>query len=459
MKKRKIIAFLLAFILLMQLLCIGVMAEELEDAPDESEAVEEVEEEEIPEEPELEPAPELVCKGAILMELNSGSTVYEFHADDRLYPASLTKIMTCLLALEKGNLSDEITVDGALLEGLDEDASVAGLVDGEKLTLEELLYCVMVPSANDASIVVADHIAGSVDAFVDMMNDKAAELGCRDTHFMNPDGLHDENHYTTARDMAIITKAALESETFRTMCATSTHELPANNISDSRMLYTTNYFLSTIISTKYYWEKVSGVKTGFTTPAGRCLVTLVEEGSFSYLSVVLGAETPYDENGEPVYGSFTESRKLLEYGLDNFAFASVLSHLNPVAQVPVQGGKVGSVVIAPADDINALLPANYNEDKIAVSYELTNADGLTAPLAANEVVGTVTVTYDGKPVGQTDARTIAAVERRTILSTPQDDDSGVLRLIPILIIILAVILLLIAWLNRRAGRRRRKKRK
>ncbi len=450
MKNRKILALLLCFLLLLQLFAVPVFAdgEDLE---------EEVQAEEEETEDVLLP-PDLNCKGAILVELNSDSTVFELNADERLYPASLTKIMTCLLALEHGNLSDVITVDGSLLEDMDEDASAVGLQDGEILTLEELLYCVMVPSANDASIVVADHIGGSVEKFVDMMNQKAIELGCTGTHFVNPDGLHDDDHYTTPRDMAIITKAALESETFRTICGTSVHELPETNAHSKQMLYTTNYFLSTILTPDYYWEKVSGVKTGFTTPAGRCLVSLVEEGEYRYLSVVMGCEDEYNEGGFPIYGSFIESRRLLEYGLENFTFAAVLSHLSPIAQVPVSSGAVSSVVVAPEKDINALLPLSYDPAKIQVSYTLDEGESLTAPLTADQIVGTATVTYEGKVVGQTGVRTIAAVERNKIMAVPTKDDPAFLRLVPLVIIVIALILLLISWLNRRAGRKRRRRR-
>ena len=453
MKNRKFFALLLCFLLALQLLILPVMAEEAESEEEE----EVLTEEEAPAEAEQEGVllpPEINCKGAILVELNSDSTVFELNADERLYPASLTKIMTCLLALEHGNLSDVITVDGSLFADMDEDASAVGLQDGELLTLEELLYCVMVPSANDASLVVADHIGGSVEKFVDMMNQKAIELGCTGTHFVNPDGLHDENHYTTPRDMAIITKAALESETFRTICGTSVHELPETNAHSKQMLYTTNYFLSTILTPDYYWEKVSGVKTGFTTPAGRCLVSLVDEGEYRYLSVVMGCEDEYNEEGFPIYGSFIESRKLLEYGLDNFTFAAVLSHLSPIAQVPVSSGAVSSVVVAPEKDINALLPLNYDPAKIQVSYTLDEGESLTAPLAADQVVGTATVTYEGKVVGQTGVRTIAAVDRNKIMAVPTKDDPAFLRLVPVILIVVAVIALLISWRSRKAGRRR-----
>ena len=465
MKKYRFFALILSVLTILQLLIPAAGAEEYveEYDPAYDEAYAEAEETEDAvdaeaAEAEVQPGlpPELVCKGAILMELNSDSTVFEYNADARLFPASLTKIMTCMLALEHGNLSDEVTVDGALIEGMDEDASTINLVDGETMSLEEMLYAVMVPSANDASIVVAAHIAGSVEKFVEMMNTKAQELGCTGTHFVNPDGLHDENHYTTPRDMAVITKAALQSETFRTICATSVHELPETNASAARMVYTTNYFMSTIITPDYYWEKVSGVKTGFTTPAGRCLVSLVDEGEYRYLSVVMGAETLYNEDGYPIYGSFTESRKLLEYGLDNFRFAAVLSHLNPIAQVPVSSGAVKSVVVAPVDDVKALLPRNFEESKIRIEHTLNGGEALTAPLKADEVVGTATVTYEGRVVGRTDIRTVSAVERNKILATPTKDDPAFLRLVPIVIIVVALILLFLSWRSRRRTRRRRR---
>ena len=468
MKKRRIISLFLTLLLLLQLFALptwateeAAAAETTEETTQEpvEESAEAAESPESETEPETTPPLELHCKGAMLVELNSNTVVYEMNADERLYPASLTKIMTCLVALERGNLTDVVEVDGALFEGMDADASIVGLLPGEKLSLEELLYCLMVPSANDASLVIGAHIAGSVEAFVELMNQKAQELGCTGTHFVNPDGLHDDEHYTTARDMITITKAALQSETFRTLCGTAAHEVPETNASSSRMIYTTNYFMSSIITSKYYWEKVSGVKTGFTTPAGRCLVTLVEDGSFSYLSVVLGCETPYDENGEPVYGHFTESRKLLEYGLENFTFVSVLSHLNPIAQVPVSSGAVKSVVVAPAEDISALLPAEYDPAKIGISYTLRDGDVLNAPLSADETVGTVTVTYDGKEVGKTNVRTISAVERNTILAAPTKDDPAFLRLVPIVIIVVAVVLLIIAQVNRARSRKRRRRRR
>ena len=172
----------------------------------------------------------VAAKAALLIDLNTNRVVYEQDADERVYPASLTKIMTCLIALENGNLSDVVTVSESALADLDEDSSVAGLVVGEQMTLENLLYCMMVVSGNDACNVIAEHVAGSVTDFVRMMNQRAYELGCTNTHFNNPHGLHDESHYTTARDLAIITQAALKSENFRQIVDTYEYKLPDDNM-------------------------------------------------------------------------------------------------------------------------------------------------------------------------------------------------------------------------------------
>ena len=219
MKKTNISALLLAALLLIQLLCApvsAVTAEPAADAQADAQTASDNSAEDAAAEADSVPADQLLssreqfsvaAKAALLIDLNTNRVVYEQDADERVYPASLTKIMTCLIALENGNLSDVVTVSESALADLDEDSSVAGLVVGEQMTLENLLYCMMVVSGNDACNVIAEHVAGSVTDFVRMMNQRAYELGCTNTHFNNPHGLHDESHYTTARDLAIITRS------------------------------------------------------------------------------------------------------------------------------------------------------------------------------------------------------------------------------------------------------------
>ena len=251
MKKTKVLSLLLAVFLLLSSLTLPLLAVDAETAEDPEQTQSDgadaaAADDSVPEDQLLSSRTSfsVAAKAALLVDLNTGRTVYEQDADERIYPASLTKIMTCLLALENGNLSDVVTVSASALEDLDIDSSVAGLQVGEQMTLENLLYCMMVVSGNDACNVIAEHIAGSITDFVRMMNQRAYELGCLNTHFSNPHGLHDENHYTTARDLSIITQAALKSENFRQIVDTYEYQLPDDNVRQNiPKLKTTNMLI------------------------------------------------------------------------------------------------------------------------------------------------------------------------------------------------------------------------
>lgn len=190
-----------------------------------------------------DPAPQ--CKAALVIDMNTETTLLDFHADERVYPASTTKIMTALLALEYGKLDEVATVSENAVKSLEGTGSVVSLKAGETFTLDELLHILLIPSSNDASNVIAEHIAGSTDAFVEKMNARAAALGCENTHFMNPHGLHDEEHYTTAADLYKITRAALEYDKFREIVALKEYRVePTPLTEDVRHYYTTNYLLT-----------------------------------------------------------------------------------------------------------------------------------------------------------------------------------------------------------------------
>ena len=244
--------------------------------------------------------PDVEAKAALLIDQKTGAVLYALNEHDELYPASLTKIMTCLLVLEavdegRLTLSQEITATPTALEGLAEDGSTAGIEAGETLTVEELLYCLMVVSANEAGAILAEKISGTVESFVDRMNAKARELGCENTHFMNPHGYHDSQHYTSAWDLYLITKAALEHPMFMTVCDASSHIVPATNLSPERQLNNTNFLIRS--GREYYNPDVHGVKTGSHSQAGNCLVTTAQHASMDLLCVILGADRIQDEKG------------------------------------------------------------------------------------------------------------------------------------------------------------------
>lgn len=366
------------------------------------------------------------AKSAMLIELGTDQILFEQNADQQIYPASLTKVMTCLLTLEHGNLSDVITVSETALQGLSEAGSTADLQVGEQLTLEELLYCMMLVSANEACNIAGEYVAGSVDAFVAMMNERAAELGCTGSHFNNPHGLHDENHYTTARDLSLIVREALKNETFRTITSTVTHEVPATNLSESRSLSTTNLLITP--GSKYYYELAQGVKTGFTSPAGLCLISTASNGKMNLLSVLCGAAYTFLDTGEQENQNFIETKALFEYGFANFSYTKVLTTLYPITQVKVlsSGGPEYSL-LAPDHEVTALLPADFEETDIIQEISLNSPQGVEAPITQGQKLGHVKVSYQDHMLGESDLVAITDIPRSTITPPSSEETKSALQ--------------------------------
>lgn len=357
---------------------------------------------------------------ALLYERSTGTILYSKNADEKMYPASLTKIMTCTLALEYGNLDDIVTVSETaitdpVVSALLEENKKAHLLAGEQLRLEDLLYYLMVESANEASLVVAEHISGSVDAFVDLMNQTASELGCTSTHFANPHGLHNEEHYTTANDLLKITLNALKNKTFCKITNTPSFDLPATNLQEGRTLTSTNKLINNkMASNAYYYSKASGVKTGFTTPAGCCLISTATNDNLNLLSIILKAQNLEDENGNWVYRSFPETINLFEWGFDNYRISTVMSTLYPVAEISVNmAAGSETVALAPTQEVRALMDMNYDTEKVVLDVKL-NADSVDAPVEAGQVLGSVTVSYEGEVIGSSELAAITSVSRSEI---------------------------------------------
>lgn len=341
------------------------------------------------------------CKAALLYELDTETMLYGYNIDQKLYPASLTKVMTCLVALEMcEDLSEVITVPEAIIAEVDPSGSGIDLVAGEEVTMMDLLYGLMVESANDAASVIADHLCGSEEAFVRKMNQRAAQLGCEQTNFVNVHGLHNEEHYTTARDIARIMLACLENETFEELYSTSSYKMAATNKSEARQMYTTNYLISEAILQAYYDTRVIGGKTGSTTPAGRCLVTVSEDNGMRFLCVILGAQIQYGDDGWTVlnYGSFEQTQALLDFGFDHFMPTQVLSPNQMLGQFDVTNGSadVQGVVRGTVDTV---LPADSQLSSVRYEYTL-DRDTLTAPVEAGQPIGIVRVWYQTKCLAQ-----------------------------------------------------------
>lgn len=352
------------------------------------------------------------AKASALIDLDAGALLYGGNIDAQIYPASLTKIMTCMIALERGNLDDILTVSESSQQDLVIGGSTANLKVGEQISLRELLYCVMVSSANEACNVVAEYISGSISGFVALMNEYAAALGMTSTHYANTHGLHSDEHYTTVRDLSTLVRWAWQHELFREFSTVTKHVVPATNLSEERELHTTNYLTSGLVVGKYYYEKAAGIKTGFTSKAGGCLISTAQDGDKHLLSIVVGCDTIENDDGTTTDERFTETKKLLEYGLNHFSLVQVLSDttMAGMPEVLYAEGR-GSVVVRAKDNISVLLPDGFDVSKIEMQVSYTSGPPLEAPLEAGQTVGTVTAVYEGKPIASCDLVTLTAVAR------------------------------------------------
>ena len=404
-------------------------------------------------------APEhpVAAKGAILYELNTDTVLLEQDADARLYPASTTKLMTALVAMEYGNPEDIITVPAEAVDGLFELGSASYLLAGEEISFMDLMEYMLIASGNDAANAMAIHISGSISAFADLMNNRAQELGCTNTHFVNPHGLHDEEHYTSARDLLRIAKAAMENPTIAEIVAKDEVVLPiTNKHPQTTTKYTTNYLISRKSTREYYYEGAIGIKTGTTTPAGLCLVAACVKGDYTYYTVVLGAEK--GENGER--NQFIETAKLFDYGAENFSQQVMLSSSEPIAEVPVRlSNEKDSVVVTPSENITAMLPNAFETSDLIMKY--TVEESVAAPVQAGDVLGKLTVSYEGK-TWQLDLVASSDAARSTVLYI-LDRITGffastafkiIVASIVALIVILVVYVILV---NRRRAKRRRRR--
>ncbi|MDY5611865.1 D-alanyl-D-alanine carboxypeptidase family protein [Dysosmobacter sp.] len=409
------------------------------------------------EKPELPADPDILAKAALLVDANTGAVAYAKNEHEELYPASLTKIMTALLTLEaidagKLSMDQELTATATALEGLSSDGSSAGIKVGETMSVRNLLYCMLVVSANEACDILAEAVSGSVPAFVEAMNAKAAALGCENTHFVNPNGLHDPQHYTSAWDMYLITRAAMEYPDFMTICDTAAYTVPATNISGERKLYTTNHLLSNWRVIGYRNTEAHGIKTGSTDAAGHCLVSSAMRGSLHFISVVLGADRVV-ENGVGNIRSFSETTRMFNYGFDNFTYKTIVEEKEIIQEVPVSLSKMDHVTVHPARDIEVLLPKVLDAEDL--ERTITLEEPVEAPVEKGQKLGTMVLSYDGVTYASVDLLASFDVEASKLMTFWRDVKAFFAKTsVRVGLIVLAVLIVVLVLCKLLFGRRR-----
>lgn len=350
---------------------------------------------------------EVYSEAAYLVGLDTGDVVYSKNADEQLVPASLTKIMTAAILLEQ--FQDDISVLSTTYvcgtsECFDElyltGASTADIQIGEMVSYKDLLYALMLRSACEAANIIAYNVAGSLEAFVDMMNEKAEELGCENTHFTNAHGLFYENHYTTAHDMAIITQYVMSLPMFTEIACTESYTMEATAYHEERTIIHTNYMMSKTNGGDYYYEYVKGIKTGTLDEAGRCLVSLAYKDGYSYLLVTLNAPM-YDDNGNTVYYNFIDHKNIYEWAFDNLVYTEIVTGTEEKAEVAVEyGDGQDYVIVVPAETFSMMW--NTNISTSSIHEVITLSSDVVAPVSAGDVLGTLELQYSGETLAVID---------------------------------------------------------
>ena len=323
----------------------------------------------------------------ILMDANTGKILYSKDAFSKMYPASTTKLMTAILTLENCDLNEIVTVSHNAVYSIPVGYSHANLQEGEQLTIEQLLNVLLIPSANDAAVALAEHISGSVEEFANLMNNKAKEIGCLNTHFVNPNGVHNENHYSTAYDLALIGRYAMKFDDIMRIAKVNQYTLPKTNKynEENRIFNATNGLITE--NDKYYYPNATGLKTGYTDKAGYCIVATAERDGIELIEVVLGSNT--------IKERYEDCIKLFDYGFDNYSYQNLVTANEIVNNVEVAGAtsETKSLNIVAKSDVSALVKNGTDIDNLKADISID--DNLNAPIAKDTVVGRISYNIDG----------------------------------------------------------------
>lgn len=409
---------------------------------------------------DYDPGFDVDAEAVYFINLDTGKVIYEKDADKKVYPASTTKIMTALLALE--NIPDLDTPQIELklyiqnaLSGT--GASLAGILRGETFTPRELLYAALLPSGNEAAMMLGDYVGdGSLDYFAEMMNEKAAELGAVNTHFVNASGMHDDDHYTTAYDMYLITMAALENETFREIVSTNYYYAGEDQNGNPLHWNTTNFLISP--GSTYYYPYATGVKTGTTDEAGRCLVSTSEKDGYHYLMVMMGAPQ-YDSNGEKLEENmvFKQTIELYDWAFSSFSNKTLIEKDVGVGEVPLKLARGGKdyLLIKSGEVFTDLLPNEIEASSITMELDLPAV--VNAPIKEGDQVGTIRLMLAGEEIGSVPAVAAEDVDA-SLIATLIDQFKRLFRSFLAKFIVVFVILSIIAYITITVLRGRNKNR-
>lgn len=398
----------------------------------------------------------LTAESAILMDATTGKILYEKNSRTKQYPASITKLMTILLALEHGSLEDEITFSHDAVFSIEPGSAHIAIQEGEILTLEQVLYGIMLRSANECANAAAEYVDGSMEKFAEHMTARAKELGCENTNFVNANGLFDENHYTTAYDMALIAQELLKNETYRSMMSNTYYLIPPTNKQpEERPLHGQHQMLNE--NSLYYYEPAEGGKTGYTVEAQNTLVTYAKQGDTELIAVVLKC------NGAQHY---VDTKTLFEYGFANYQTVKAFSAADLTQNVAIteiykdKTTTLDTIAVAPASDVYVTIPKNATIENITKAVDCP--ESASVPVAVGDKLGTVVLSLNGEALA-----TVALTAQKEVKATTDEERAAqaaaarnkILKRIAIGVGIVFGILVIVFCCCRYIGYQRRERRR
>ncbi len=402
--------------------------------------------------------PEITSAGFVLCNAASGEILESKNPEQRLYPASLTKLMTALLTVEMAQDLDTelVTVSQYAIESLaGTHSSVSDLRPGETYSLRQLLYLLMIPSGNDAANVLAEYFCTTNEQFAEKMNAKAAELGMENSHFTNPHGLHDPEHYTTAQDMALLAMAFLREPVLKEIGSAAEYTVPATNLQAERTVETTN--LMKVPDSGYYYADVYGLKTGNTDEAGRCLIATAERDGLDLICILMNCPAKYTSTSV-IRCEFLEAASVFDYAFDHYTYQKLYAKNQTIDTKAVGNTFHKSVDLVLADDVYATLPKGTDPAALQQTVEWNEAGAdIEAPVQKGSVMGTATVTLNGESIAQANVVAAQAVTPNPLIVLWQKIDLYVYLVLGLLagLLLLFFALVLRAKIIRRRRKRRR----
>jgi len=327
----------------------------------------------------------IASEGAVLIDSNTGKILYGKNENKKLYPASTTKIMTAILAIEHCKPTDKITASYDAVMSLPSGYSNAAIQPGETLAFQDLLDMFLIHSANEIGTIFAEHISGSVENFAILMNQKASQIGCNNTHFTNPSGIHDSEHYSTAYDMALIARYCMKNQVFRNTVSKTSCTVAATDKYEERYFKNTNDLINP--KSDYYYEYAIGTKTGYTSQAKRCLIATSLKDNLELITVTLGAQSTLDDT------RYQDTINLFEYGFSNYKIAKIATKNTNVKDIVIENATkdTQNLSLLVKNDITGIVPAS--SDLVNLNYEVKLNDLIAAPIQEGAVLGKVTYNF------------------------------------------------------------------